>query len=168
MSQTITKKSLVESIADATGQRRSEVKKTLQELLNQIVDELGEGNRIEFRDFGVFEVKERAARTAQNPRTLERVAVPAKRTVKFKPGRKMKDILDAEPTPKAEQAQEAPKQKASAADVIATIEPAKRSARLNHDGSHAPAASREADARGEAPEVHVNSHSFAHAGSKSD
>lgn len=164
MSKTITKKSLVETIADATGQRRSDVKKTLQELLNQIVDELGEGNRIEFRDFGVFEVKERAARTAQNPRTLERVAVPAKRTVKFKPGRKMKDVLDREPEPRQAA-------KAKPADVIATIEPAKRSARLNHDGSHAPAASRKADGRDdsrEAPEVHVNSHSFAHAGSKGD
>lgn len=156
MSKTITKKSLVETIADSTGQRRSEVKKTLQELLNQIVDELGEGNRIEFRDFGVFEVKERAARTAQNPRTLERVAVPAKRTVKFKPGRKMKDVLDCEPSSE---------KKSTPADVIATIEPAPRSARHNHDGT--PASARE-DAQRETPEVHVNAHSFAHAGSKDD
>ncbi|NLX14355.1 MAG: integration host factor subunit beta, partial [Phycisphaerales bacterium] len=51
------------------------------------------GNRLEFRDFGVFESKVRAARTAQNPKTLERVSVPSKRTVKFKVGRLMKQKL---------------------------------------------------------------------------
>jgi len=50
-------------------------------------------NRLEFRDFGVFETRTRAARTAQNPKTLERVEVPAKRTVKFKMGRLMKQNL---------------------------------------------------------------------------
>ena len=56
----------------------------------QEVHELGEGNRLEFRDFGVFETKKRAARIAQNPKTLQRVHVPPKRTVKFKVGRLMK------------------------------------------------------------------------------
>ena len=51
---------------------------------------MGNGNRLEFRDFGVFETKERAARIAQNPKTLQRVHVPPKRTVKFKVGRMMK------------------------------------------------------------------------------
>jgi nucleoid DNA-binding protein len=46
---------------------------------------------LEFREFGVFEIKERAARKAQNPRTLEKVDVPAKRVVKFKVGRMMKE-----------------------------------------------------------------------------
>jgi hypothetical protein len=46
---------------------------------------------LEFREFGVFEIKERAARKAQNPRTLEKVRVPAKRVVKFKVGRLMKE-----------------------------------------------------------------------------
>ena len=50
---------------------------------------------MEFRDFGVFEVKQRAARMAQNPKTMERVQVPPKRTVKFKPGHMMKAILIA-------------------------------------------------------------------------
>ncbi|MBN2843968.1 MAG: HU family DNA-binding protein, partial [Sedimentisphaerales bacterium] len=49
--------------------------------------------RLEFRDFGVFETKHRAARVAQNPKTLERVQVPPKRTVKFKVGRLMKQKL---------------------------------------------------------------------------
>lgn len=92
---TVTKKALVDRIAERTGQKRIVVKKTVQEFLDLIIDELAEGNRLEFRDFGVFEVKERAPRMAQNPRTLERVPVPAKRTVKFKVGRKMQDELDA-------------------------------------------------------------------------
>jgi hypothetical protein len=63
---------------------------------------LGEGQRVEFRDFGVFEVKVRRARSAHNPRTLEKVMVPARRTVKFKPGRLMKERVDGPgPAPRA-------------------------------------------------------------------
>jgi len=92
--QTITKKELIERISVSTGQRRGAVKDTVQEFLNIIIEELGKGNRLEFRDFGVFESKLRAARKAQNPKTLERVIVPAKPTVKFKPGRKMKTAIE--------------------------------------------------------------------------
>jgi integration host factor subunit beta len=91
---TITKKILVDRIATKHNLQRTAVKNVLQDFLDLIVDELGEGNRIEFRDFGVFEVKHRAARTAQNPKTLERVPVPAKRSVRFKPGRKMREEMD--------------------------------------------------------------------------
>jgi nucleoid DNA-binding protein len=90
---TITKKELIDRIADHTGQRRVQVKKVVQQFLDQIVEELGKGNRLEFRDFGVFETKLRKARKAQNPKTLEPVAVPEKRTVKFKVGRLMKQRL---------------------------------------------------------------------------
>ena len=91
---TITKKELIDRIAAATNLKRMVVKQAVQEFLNQVIVELGKGNRLEFRDFGVFETKQRAARTAQNPKTLERVEVPAKRTVKFKVGRMMKQSLD--------------------------------------------------------------------------
>jgi len=87
---TITKKELVDRIADQTGSKRVVVKDIVQRFLNEIITELGKGNRLEFRDFGVFETKQRAARVAQNPKTLQRVDVPAKRTVKFKVGRLMK------------------------------------------------------------------------------
>jgi integration host factor subunit beta len=93
---TVTKKELIDRIADRTGTKRVLVKKIIQQFLDDIVSELGQGNRLEFRDFGVFECKVRAARTAQNPKTLERVPVPAKRTVKFKIGRLMKDKLIAD------------------------------------------------------------------------
>jgi len=92
---TITKKILIDRIADTTGMKRVGVKQVVQEFLDQVIVELGEGNRLEFRDFGVFEVKQRAPRIAQNPKTLERVPVPAKRTVKFKVGRRMREAMDS-------------------------------------------------------------------------
>lgn len=93
--QTITKKELIDRIAEKTANKRVVVKRIVQLFLDEIVDELSRGNRLEFRDFGVFESKIRQARTAQNPKTLERVEVPEKRTVKFKVGRVMKIKLVA-------------------------------------------------------------------------
>jgi len=90
---TITKKELIDRIADHSQSRRVQVKRVVQQFLDEIVNELGKGNRLEFRDFGVFETKIRKARKAQNPKTLEPVAVPEKRTVKFKVGRLMKQRL---------------------------------------------------------------------------
>src|SRR6478672_7866019 len=90
---TITKKELIDRIADGTGHRRVQVKRIVQQFLDEIVNELGKSNRLEFRDFGVFETKVRKARKAQNPKTLEPVEVPEKRTVKFKVGRLMKQRL---------------------------------------------------------------------------
>jgi nucleoid DNA-binding protein len=100
---TITKKELVNRIADQTGQTKVVVKDILQRFLDEIIDELSVGNRLEFREFGVFEVRERAARRAQNPRTLEKVSVPAKRVVKFKVGRLMRErVCDERPDERAE------------------------------------------------------------------
>lgn len=96
MSSTVTKKILIDRIADSTGMKRVAVKQVVQEFLDQVIVELGDGNRLEFRDFGVFEVRERAPRVAQNPKTLERVPVPAKRTVKFKVGRRMREAMEAQ------------------------------------------------------------------------
>ncbi len=90
---TITKKELIDRIAESTDSRRVQVKKIVQCFLDEIIKELGQGNRLEFRDFGVFETKYRKARKAQNPKTLEPVEVPEKRTVKFKVGRLMKERL---------------------------------------------------------------------------
>src|SRR5687768_6362312 len=90
---TITKKELIDRIAEGPGGRRVQVKRIVQQFLDEVVNELGKGNRLEFRDFGVFETKLRKARKAQNPKTLEPVEVPEKRTVKFKVGRLMKQRL---------------------------------------------------------------------------
>jgi integration host factor subunit beta len=90
---TITKKELIDRIAERTQAKRVTVKSVIQAFLDEITRELSENNRLEFRDFGVFETRTRAARVAQNPKTLERVDVPAKRTVKFKMGRLMRQHL---------------------------------------------------------------------------
>ncbi len=96
---TITKKDLVDRIAERTSNKRVVVKKIVQSFLDEIVRELGDGNRLEFRDFGVFEIRSRAARVAQNPKTMEKVYVPSKRTVKFKIGRLMKECLGDDEAP---------------------------------------------------------------------
>lgn len=97
--KTITKKDLVDRIAESSGNKRAVVKLVVQQFLDEIVAELGNGNRLEFRDFGVFEVRSRAARVAQNPKTMEKVHVPSKRTVKFKTGRLMKERLHGNQQP---------------------------------------------------------------------
>ena len=116
--KTVTKKELVHRSAEQTGTTKVVAKDVIQSFLNAIIDELAQGNRLEFREFGVFESRERAARLAQNPRTLEKVPVPAKRIVKFKVGRLMRkkvsgedvgDItLDDDETPQQQAAAPAP------------------------------------------------------------
>ena len=93
---TITKKELIDRIVENTHAKRITVKTTIQHFLDEIVAELAKNNRLEFLDFGVFEPRTRAARTGQNPKTLERVQVPAKRAVKFKIGRIMKQKLNSQ------------------------------------------------------------------------
>ncbi|MFO0981763.1 MAG: HU family DNA-binding protein [Planctomycetota bacterium] len=93
--KTITKKELVNRIADKTGQTKVVTKEIIQFFLDEIIRELSNGNRLEFREFGVFEVKPRKARRAQNPRTLEKVNVPPKKVVKFKVGRIMREKVGA-------------------------------------------------------------------------
>ena len=99
---TVTKKELIGRIAERTQAKRVLVKSIIQAFLNEITAELCKNNRLEFRDFGVFETRTKAARVAQNPKTLERVQVPAKRTVKFKMGRLMKENLGATAAESAE------------------------------------------------------------------
>lgn len=90
---TITKKELIDRISEVTQAKRVVVKRIVQHFLDEIIIELASDNRLEFRDFGVFETRTRTSRVAQNPKTLERVQVPCKRSVKFKMGRQMKDKL---------------------------------------------------------------------------
>ncbi len=100
---TVTKKELIDRIAERTQAKRVSVKRIVQAFLDEITVELCKDNRLEFRDFGVFETKKRAARIAQNPKTLARVEVPAKRTVKFKMGRLMRENLST-PIPESAEA----------------------------------------------------------------
>jgi len=89
-----TKKDLIDRIAESTGSTHVLVKVVVRKFFDEIIVALGKGNRVEFRDFGVFETKTTPPRMAQNPKTLKQVQVPAKRRVVFKVGRLMKDGLN--------------------------------------------------------------------------
>ena len=91
---TITKREIIDRIAESTQAKRRLVKAAVQNFLGEIISELAKGNRLEFRDFGVFEPRDCAPRTAQNPKTLERIHVPGKRVVKFKMGQLMRQELN--------------------------------------------------------------------------
>jgi integration host factor subunit beta len=88
---TVTKKEIVKQISDKIGLTQLKTKDIVQQTFDAIVDALLEMGRIELRNFGVFEVKQRKARKARNPRTGERVDVPPKYVVTFKPGKEMEE-----------------------------------------------------------------------------
>ena len=85
----MTKKELVKAIAEELGLTQTAVKEVVQMTLDHMIETLVSQRRVELRNFGVFEVKRRAARRARNPKTGEAVAVAAKYVVSFRPGREM-------------------------------------------------------------------------------
>ena len=89
----MTKKDIVKSISEKINMTQLMTKEIVQETFDTIVETLVREGRIELRNFGVFEAKKRAARRARNPRTSERVDVPAKIVVTFKPGKKMEEMV---------------------------------------------------------------------------
>ncbi len=89
--QTIAKRTIAERIAERLNLGQTVTLQVIQAFLDEVVEELAKGNRLEFRDFGVFETVHRKPRTALNPKTLEKVQVDGKVVVKFKVGRLMKE-----------------------------------------------------------------------------
>lgn len=87
----MTKKEIVKAISDSIGLTQLKTKEIVQKTFDAIVETLIEERRIELRNFGVFEVKKRAARKARNPRTGDKVYVPEKYVVTFKPGKEMEE-----------------------------------------------------------------------------
>ncbi len=87
----MTKKEIVKEISEALGMTQLKTKEIVQKTFDAIVKTLVEDGRIELRNFGVFEVKKRAARKARNPRTGDKVFVPEKFVVTFKPGKEMEE-----------------------------------------------------------------------------
>jgi nucleoid DNA-binding protein len=87
----VTKKEIVKTISEEIGLTQLKTKEIVQKTFDAIVETLVTEHRIELRNFGVFEVKKRAARKARNPRTGARVDVPAKYVVTFKPGKEMEE-----------------------------------------------------------------------------
>ena len=119
--QGVTKKEIVKSISEKTGATQLSTKAIVQETFNAIIDALVTGKRVELRNFGVFDLKIRAARRARNPRTGEQVDVPAKIVVTFKPGKEMEErvhqvepvlwsLMDGEEEPEAPAPDEEPLQ----------------------------------------------------------
>ena len=94
--RTITKRDLVQLIAEKTNVQQQKAKEVIQSFLDEIITELANGNRLEFRDFGVFEPRKKVPRLGRDPRTGEKVQVPPKVTVKFKAGRMMKERLQGD------------------------------------------------------------------------
>jgi nucleoid DNA-binding protein len=91
----VTKKEIVKTISDETGLNQQQIKSIVQRTFDAIVKTLEEEGRIELRDFGVFQVRTRAARKARNPRTGRQVEVPEKFVVTFKPGKVMEQRVIA-------------------------------------------------------------------------
>ena len=89
----MTKKEIVRFISDDLDLSQQDVKKVVQRTFDAVIDALAKEGRIELRNFGVFEVKQRKARKARNPRTGEEVFVAAKRVVTFKPGKEMEKVV---------------------------------------------------------------------------
>jgi integration host factor subunit beta len=87
----VTKKEIVKTISEEIGLTQLKTKEIVQKTFDAIVETLVDDGRIELRNFGVFEVKKRAARKARNPRTGDKVFVPAKYVVTFKPGKEMEE-----------------------------------------------------------------------------
>lgn len=87
----MTKRELVVRIAEETGLSQQHVFAVVQKTLDYITESLVKGENIEFRDFGVFEIKTRKPRIGRNPNKPENtVVIPERRVVKFKPGKEMK------------------------------------------------------------------------------
>src|ERR1019366_6587838 len=89
----VTKKEIVKKISEDIGLTQLKTKDIVQRTLDAIIDTLVTEGRIELRNFGVFEVKRRAPRKARNPRTGDKVFVPEKAVVTFKPGKEMEELV---------------------------------------------------------------------------
>lgn len=89
----MTKKDIVLKVTDMTGIKQVDVKKIVQMTFDVVVEALNRNEKIELRNFGVFKIKERRARSGRNPRTGDAVPVPPRRVVVFKPGLEMKQKI---------------------------------------------------------------------------
>ncbi len=89
----MTKRELATKLANRLGMTQKDVVNVLETFLDEVCCRLADGRRLELRDFGVFETKTRASRVGRNPRTGEQVAVPERKVVTFRPGKRMKEVI---------------------------------------------------------------------------
>jgi len=92
---TITKKKLINEISRRRGLHPNEVRMVVQSFLDCMTEYLSDGDRLEFRDFGVFEVVKRKQKIGRNPKNAAvPIVIPERRAVKFTPGKKMKNLIE--------------------------------------------------------------------------
>lgn len=102
---TITKKKLVQVISHRQGVHPNDVRNVIQAFLDTMTDYLAQGDRLEFRDFGVFEVVKRKQKIGRNPKKADvPIVIPPRLAVKFTAGKRMKELLDKSQTPESQQA----------------------------------------------------------------
>src|SRR3954464_5392448 len=89
----MTKPQLVESVATATGQTKSEVERTLDAILDRASNALAGGDRVELRGFGIFEAKKTTPRTGRNPATGQTLQIAASQRATFRPSKELKERL---------------------------------------------------------------------------
>ena len=95
---TITKKNLINSISQEKGIHPNDVRSVIQAFLDKMTDCLAEGDRLEFRDFGVFEVVQRKQKIGRNPKNASvAIIIPPRNAVKFTPGKKMRKLIEEKP-----------------------------------------------------------------------
>lgn len=96
---TITKKKLIQVISQRRGLHPNDVRDVIQLFLDEMTASLARGDRIEFRDFGVFEIVERKQKVGRNPKNAGvPIVIPARSAVKFTPGKNMKKLIEAMPS----------------------------------------------------------------------
>lgn len=86
------KADIVNRVADAAKLRRSVAIKAVESMIECLREAMVQGERIEFRGFGVFQVKPRKRGVGRNPRTGLEVKIPPGRTVRFKPGKDLRNL----------------------------------------------------------------------------
>jgi DNA-binding protein HU-beta len=87
------KANLVEKVHEVLGGTKVQAEEVVESIFGSIVSSLKSGEDVSIAGFGIFAAKERAARTARNPRTGEPVQVPAMRVPKFKAAKALKDAV---------------------------------------------------------------------------
>ncbi len=90
----MTKKQIVKELSQRYGVDQAVTRKIVQGVLDAVVGSLAEEGRIELRNFGVFEIRNRASRVARNPRTNEPIRLPPRKVVVFQPGKKLQDLTE--------------------------------------------------------------------------
>lgn len=120
---------LVEKVAKATGQPKSEITRTLSAMLHTVTGALAKGDKVTLVGFGTFERRMRKARTGRNPRTLDPLRIPAAKVPAFRAGKELKDIVNGrmrQPSLQLAKGKAAPK---AAAKKKAASKPAARKAK---------------------------------------